>query len=357
MDWFINNYHWKLFAFSEQRSSFYLEEIMSDTRTLRHMAILRYIPQEPQYTTTRELSDKLSNDGFEINMRMLQRDIEILCCQYPLSCDDTVRPHHWYRIQGVSDASLEMTPSTALAINMLREQSHYLLPQQVHDNLKGFFLQATQKFAVAPENPLYHWPSRIANLSPGFQLCKPSIDEKVLQFVERALIQQTPLEIDYRPRPPRYSKKYQINPLGLVTRGTVYYLIATLRENGDYRHFVLHRIQGIESMVPTSNQVQDFNLATYIENGNLSFPKDSKITLELKVSYVEGYHLLETPIHPEQEVSYPDPHHFIVKARVNHTEELKWWLMSLSDISEVIAPISLRKELAESLEKAVRQYQ
>ncbi|BBM65196.1 hypothetical protein VA249_18420 [Vibrio alfacsensis] len=330
---------------------------MSGTRTLRHMAILRYIPQEPQYTTTRELSDKLSNDGFDINMRMLQRDIEILCCQHPLSCDDTVRPHRWFRIQGVSDVSLEMTPSTALAINMLSEQSHYLLPRQVHDNLKGFFLQATQKFAVAPENPLYHWPSRIANLSPGFQLCKPLIDDKVLQVVERALIQQTPLEIDYRPRPPRYSKKYQINPLGLVTRGPVHYLIATLRESGDYRHFVLHRIQDVELMTAAQHEVQDFNLSTYIKNGNLSFPKDNEITLELKVSYLEGYHLLETPIHPEQEINYPDPHHFVVKAKVNHTEELKWWLMSLSDISEVIGPDFLRRELTESLEKAVRQYQ
>ncbi|WP_261833633.1 helix-turn-helix transcriptional regulator [Vibrio ishigakensis] len=321
------------------------------------MAILRYIPQEPQYTTTRELSDKLSNDGFDINMRMLQRDIEILCCQHPLSCDDTVRPHRWFRIQGVNDVTFEMTPSLALAINMLSEQSHYLLPRQVHDNLKGFFLQATQKFTVAPENQLYHWPSRIANMSPGFQLCKPLIDDKVLQVVERALIQQTPLEISYRPRPPRYSKKYQINPLGLVTRGPVYYLIATLRESGDYRHFVLHRIQDVELITTVQHRVQNFNLSTYIKNGNLSFPKDNEITLELKVSYIEGYHLLETTIHPEQEISYPDPHHFVVKAKVNHTEELKWWLMSLSDISEVIGPNFLRRELTESLEKAVRQYQ
>ncbi|GAM57271.1 hypothetical protein JCM19231_1432 [Vibrio ishigakensis] len=75
------------------------------------------------------------------------------------------------------------------------------------------------------------------------------------------------------------------------------------------------------------------------------------------MSYIEGYHLLETTIHPEQEISYPDPHHFVVKAKVNHTEELKWWLMSLSDISEVIGPNFLRRELTESLEKAVRQYQ
>lgn len=329
---------------------------MSDTRTLRHMAILRYIPQEPQYTTTRELSNKLNNDGFDINMRMLQRDIEILCCQHPLSCDDTVRPHRWFRIQGVSDASLVMTPSTALAINMLSERSHYLLPKQVHDNLKGFFLQATKKFSVAPENPLYDWPLRIANLSPGFQLCKPFIDDKVMQVVENALIHQTPLEIDYRPRPPRYNKKYQINPLGLVTRGSVYYLIATLRESGEYRNFVLHRIQDVKLMTSKKNDILDFDLSTYIENGNLSFPKNRKITLELMVSYVEGYHLLETPIHPEQEISYPDPHHFIVKAEVNHTEELKWWLMSISDISEVIGPKILINELTESLEKAISKY-
>lgn len=290
-------------------------------------------------------------------MRMLQRDIEALCCQYAINCDDSVRPHRWFRLRGVSYASLEMTPSTALAINMLREHSHHLLPSQVHDNLQGFFAQATHKLETTPENPLYNWPSRIASLPSGFQLGQASINEQVMQTVEQALIHQKTLVIDYRPRPPRYSKQYQINPLGLVARGHVYYLVATLRDSGEYRHFVLHRVLSAELTSQQSSSPDDFDLSAYLEKGSMSFPKKEVITLELKVAYIEGYHLLETPLSPEQEVTYPDSHHFIIRAEVNYTEELKWWLMSISDISQVLGPIDLRNELADSLKKAAQQYQ
>lgn len=328
---------------------------MSDNRTQRHMAILRYIPQEPGFTTTVELKNKLSTDGFKVSLRMLQRDIETLSCQHAINCDDSVRPHRWFQLKGSSHAG--MTPSTALAICMLKEHVQHLLPTEVSNNLDGFFSQATHKLTATRANPLCNWPTQIAILPPGFQLGKPAVSDQVMKTVEHALLHQQGLLIDYKPRPPRQNKQYKINPLGLVARGHVVYLVATLSDNGEYRHFVLHRMMDAELSPHPAKVPSNFNLPEYLEKGSLSFPKNEVINLKLKVDYIEGYHLLETPLSPEQEVTFPDDDHFIIQAQVNNTEELKWWLMSISDISELLGPESLRGELAASLKKAARQYQ
>ncbi|MDD1795531.1 WYL domain-containing protein [Enterovibrio sp. ZSDZ42] len=330
---------------------------MSNTRTERHLALLKYLPQEPDFITTPDLLKKLENDGFFCSLRTLQRDVEALSRNHALCCDESVRPHRWYLLKGVKADTLSMTPSTALAINMLKEQSHYLLPRKVHENLEGFFSQSMKKLAGTPENPLYQWPSRIASLPTGFQLCQPKMNNAVLEVVEQALMYQKSLVLDYLPRPPRPKKRYAVNPLGLVARGSVYYLVATLEGTNEYRHFVLHRIQTAEIGGRDVETPKDFELSSYIERGSLSFPKKREITLELKVNYFSGYHLLETPISPQQEVTYPESEHFIIKAQVNYTEELKWWLMSISDISEVLSPLELRDDLVSSLQKAVNQYQ
>ncbi|AKB05548.1 WYL domain-containing protein [Vibrio cholerae] len=329
---------------------------MSDTRTERHLALLKYLPQEPDFITTPDLLKKLENDGFTFSLRTLQRDVEALSRHHALCCDDSVRPHRWYLLKGVKGDPLSMTPSTALAINMLREQSYYLLPRQVHDNLAGFFSQSMKKFEATPDNPLYQWPSRIAHLPTGFQLCQPEMNNTVIDVVEQALMHQKSLILDYLPRPPRHKKRYMVNPLGLVARGSVYYLVATLANSQEYRHFVLHRIQAAELGDADSKTPENFDLSSYIAQGSLSFPKQREIKLVLKVNYFSGYHLLETPISPQQEVTYPESEFFIINATVNYTEELKWWLMSISDISEVIAPDELRNELISSLKKALSHY-
>ncbi len=331
---------------------------MSDLRTQRHMAILRYLPEQPNSTTTTELKIRLETDGFNVSLRTLQRDIESLCCHYPISCDESVRPHRWFCIKGVTDTSIGMTPSSALAMQMLKEQSNYLLPQQVLENLNVFFAQAERKLSGSQSNPLLRWPSRIANLAPGFQLHPPKLNNAILQTVEDALIHQRVLELDYQARPPRQAKTYQVNPLALVIRGSVYYLVATLTDIQEFRHFALHRTRQANIIEQASVNPPDFDLSDYIARGSLSFPKQEMIVLKLKVNAIEGYHLLETPLSPDQTVSYPagDLQHFIIEAQVNQTEELRWWLMSISDISEVISPISLRKEVAASLKKALQQY-
>lgn len=326
---------------------------MSSTQTQRHLTILNYLPFEPRYITTTDIALRLENEGFRVSPRKVQRDLEILSCDHSITVDDTVRPYRWSRPKG-SLGWLDMTPATALTLCMAKQHLQALLPRQLQDNLQDFFIQAEQR--LTSNNKLAQWPKRIAAHPAGFQLIPPQVDNQVLERVEQALLDGKVLQIEYAPRPPRQAKSYLVNPLALVTKGSTLYLIATLVQDGEYRHFALHRARHAELTEKRSTEPAEFDLGDYLAKGNLAFPLHRQIELALRVDYIRGYHLQQSKLSEEQRIEPDGSHHFIIHATVNDNEELLWWLMSIADISQVLSPPELRARVVASLQQGLANY-
>jgi predicted DNA-binding transcriptional regulator YafY len=328
---------------------------MSSNQQQRQNAILSYLPEYPNAITTRELLSRVQNDGFKGGIRTLQRDLESLSYSNHIGCDDSHRSHHWFRYKGLNRSAFEMSASTALVLSMAEKHLHHLLPVNLQHNMSGFFTQANKTLNSNPRMKL--WTQSIASVHPGFQPLAPNIKENILQIVEQGIIENKKIEISYRPRPPKVEKKYLINPLALVTRANIIYLIATLSDSLSYRHFALHRVSDAHCLLSTRAIPESFNLENYLSAGHLSFYLGESIYLKLKIDYELGYHLLETPLSNDQKVTIAeDKTYFAIEACVAHTEELKWWLMSMSDICEVISPVHLRAAVIESLTIALNKY-
>ena len=178
----------------------------------------------------------------------------------------------------------------------------------------------------------------------------------VLEGVEQALLEKRVIDIEYTPRPPNAAKHYLVNPLALVTKGSTLYLIATLVDNGEYRNFALHRATQIEIIDKPVTTPPGFSLTDYLAKGNLAFARHRSIELALRVDYIKGYHLQESWLSENQRIEPDGSYHFIIHATVNDTEELRWWLMSIADISEVISPPDLRDTMLASLRKGLANY-
>ncbi|MFR9718876.1 helix-turn-helix transcriptional regulator [Aeromonas diversa] len=327
---------------------------MSDIQTERHIAILNYLPCEPRSVSSIEIMNRLERDGFEVNKRMVQRDMEKLSSRYSIVSDETVRPYRWSRKEG-SKGWLDMTPSTALALCMAKPHLQVLLPRHLQGNLADFFTQAEQRLAHSHEK-LANWPQKIASYPAGFQLIAPGVDSRVVEEVERALFEQRVLALEYTGRPPRAAKHYMVNPLALVTKGSTLYLVATLVADGELRHFALHRAQSAVLQDKAATIPATFDLHDYLAKGNLGFSRHQQIELVLRVNFSEGYHLQESRLSENQWTEPDGVHHFILHATVNDTEELRWWLMSIADISEVLAPLHLRDLMMASLRQGLANY-
>ena len=70
-----------------------------------------------------------------------------------------------------------------------------------------------------------------------------------------------------------------------------------------------------------------------------------------------GFHLSETPLSKDQKI-YEDKQsrEMRVKATLDDTAQLRWWLLGFGDLVEVIGPKKLREEFVEMTKKMVSVY-
>ena len=155
-------------------------------------------------------------------------------------------------------------------------------------------------------------------------------------------------------------KVYEISPLGLVFRDNVIYLVATFFEHTDIKQLALHRFKNAELLNQVVTVPEGFVLKKYIAQGHFSYPVNNmlgEIALKLKVGLFLKQILLETPLSSTQHIEKIDDEHYLVKAVVNNTEQLHWWLRSFGTLVEVLEPADLRAKFAAEISKLSKMYQ
>ncbi|MBF0160526.1 MAG: WYL domain-containing protein, partial [Magnetococcales bacterium] len=69
-----------------------------------------------------------------------------------------------------------------------------------------------------------------------------------------------------------------------------------------------------------------------------------------------AYHLRETPLSEEQHWTTLDNGWVRIEATVTMTAQLRWWLLGFGHQVEVVAPESLRQEMAAIARQMVQHY-
>src|SRR3989304_2198869 len=97
---------------------------------LRQWSMLRKIPRHPGSVGTRALKDKLEEEGFRVDIRTIQRDLEKLSGPFPLASHEQGKAFRW---QWAEDGQVMdipgMEPPAALAFRLAEEYLAPLLPQ------------------------------------------------------------------------------------------------------------------------------------------------------------------------------------------------------------------------------------
>ena len=117
-----------------------------------------------------------------------------------------------------------------------------------------------------------------------------------------------------------------MNPLGLVFRNNVIYLVATVGDYSDIKQFVLHRFQHAELNHREVSIPAGFTLDNYIAQGEFDYPVTGSfqdITLKIKISSFIQKHLMETPLSIDQHFTGLDDDMYLLEAAVKDTEQLR----------------------------------
>lgn len=308
--------------------------------------MLKCIPQYPRQINAGEMMERLAAEGFVVSKRTVERDLISLSAIFPIFADETAKPYLWSWSKDAQSFTLpSMSPLQALTLELAHDHLASLLPASLLATLAPYFKCA--EGVLSSGNgvlQLANWRKKVAIVPPNQPLIPPDYADEIIETVHAALLTGKQLEVCYLSREQGEARTYPLHPLGLVQRGAVSYLVATLYDYTDIRQLAIHRIQKARMLEESAIAPAGFDLAEYIRQGAFGFAESGEIRLVLCLTIPAAEHLRETPLSLDQQIE-PDQEGWVrLQATVADTAQLRWWLLGFGDQVEVLEPESLRDE-------------
>ena len=253
---------------------------------LRYFDMLCLIPKAPNSISTPELLEKLQSTGYDVDLRTVQRDLIKITSSplFPISSTEGKKPLRWFWIDNSSPMQFPMmSTDEALTFKLAEIFLEPLLPPSVRSRLSGYFDLADKRLQ---ESKFEHWAEKVGVVPNNLPLLPAEIEPSVLAVVYEALLKNQRFKATYH-AVHNSEKTYDINPLGLVFRHNVIYLVATIFEYTDIKQLALHRFKNAELIDRIVNVPEGFALEDYIAEGRFNYPVNNNledISLKLKVS-------------------------------------------------------------------------
>jgi predicted DNA-binding transcriptional regulator YafY len=320
----------------------------------RQWELLKRLPTRAPGITAREMTAFLADQGHTVTKRTVERDLMELAHVFGIYCDEDSKPYGWHWVQGsaMDFGSIELTDAVSLALaeQLLKE----MLPASILRALTPKFDQARKKLAVLEKNPMARLTQKVRFIPPNLQLRPPSLRESILTAVQEALVEERQITVTYSPFNAK-PRTHLLNPLSLVQRGTVPYLVATVSPHPDPRIFAIHRI---EEAIPQDTRAiipKGYSVDAYIREGFMHFGSAKPIRLKARLTDALASYLMETPISETQKIDYKN-NTWKLQATVPNTWQLHFWILSQGPEIEILAPKALKDNIRLRLKSALANY-
>ncbi len=307
--------------------------------TARQWQVLSQL-QRNRWVGTTHIYEQLKLAGFDISLRTVQRDLNALAKRFPIE-KNNANPQGW---RWRDDAPLQSLPhmnlSQAVAFNMVEANLTQLLPPAILDELFPWFDLARRQ--LKNSKVTHSWLDRV-RIEPATQpLIAPPIDIESKDNIYHALFYQQQIKACYTRSNKSEASEYTLNPIAIIQRGVIIYLLATRTDDPELiiRTFALHRFASVEILETSAITPEDFLLDSYLDAGGMGFshpllsqlPDHGKNTaVELTFTRRAGKSLTESQLSEDQTVTINDDDTLSVKATVNMTSQLVWWLRGFGD--------------------------
>lgn len=313
-----------------------------------------------------EVLNFLLDKGIDVTARTVQRDMKALSEVF-MDIESKVLKDGgfgWYWNDKAKVILLSgLSPNQALSFILVRKYLSQLFPEATLKELEPFFEYSEKVLHGLKGNALVKWPEKIAVVHPVQPLLAPQINGNFQKIISTALLENKKLKLDYV-RLDGERSKYTVNPVGLVFRGHVIYLIAVKVDTGEQRQFALHRIKKAEKLPADADPIS-LTLQEYLEQGNMGFAWNAwntdtllqEITFKCIFEAKSAKYLTETPLSKDQEITPYQDGYVLVKATVRYTEQLVWWIRGYGSAIEVLEPLELRERVIKDINELHKCYQ
>lgn len=294
---------------------------------------------------TRELQETLEREGIEISLRTIQRDLNQISQRFPIESNKAV-PQGWrWRSDAPIQSLPHMTSSQAVTFMMVEEHLKHLLPPSLIDEMNPWFDLARR--SLSTQNNVRQWINRVRIVPANQPLIPPIVEKFAQQAIYEGLLQDKQIECVYRSRGPLgEDRTYTLNPLALVQKGAIIYLICTRHDKTEVQTFALHRFKSASVLDTRALHPVNFDIDAYIDSGALGFRVDfdkptEHVDLELIMNESDALYFTESQLSKEQSIVKISEDLYKVSASVPFTSQLVWWLRSFGKKIIRIEPLNV----------------
>lgn len=316
----------------------------------RQWQILSRLPSG-KWLGTRDLQEQLLREGIDISLRTIQRDLNQIAQRFPIESNKAI-PQGWrWRADAPIQSLPHMTSSQAVTFMMVEEHLRHLLPPSLLDEMHPWFDLARR--SLSSQNNVRQWINRVKIVPANQPLIPPMVIKSAQQAIYEGLLQDKQIECVYKARGAASDDKtYVLNPLALVQKGAIIYLVCTRQDKTEVQTFALHRFRSAIVLNSRALHPVNFDIDHYIESGALGFRVDyqkptENVALKLTIRNHLAPTFYESQLSRDQNISIVDADRVQVTATVPFTSQLVWWLRSFGKGLEQIEPAEVAQAVWE----------
>ena len=246
----------------------------------------------------------------------------------------------------VYDLTLTETFSLTMAVRQLSAAGDHLLTFGAIDAIKKIIANAP-----GPQREMLSDSLREFVLQQGF-----GCQERVLTDLQKALLDQRRVIIQYQPPPATVPQAYTVEPYQLYFKRRALYLDAFCPDTQDYRIFRLNRVSDVRFTELHFPRHTDYNFTERHKHSFSVFIRKTTQWVRVHFSKTIAPYVYEACWHRSQDLTPQQDGSLLFEVEVNEPREVGWWVLQWGAEAEVLEPESLRQELQETAERLVELY-
>jgi len=333
-----------------------MKKVSSTEAIRRGFSILGTVSRAPM--SSRDIFQRLYDEGFNISIRTVERDLSRLPDIFPslIEVDDRSKPFTYRQPINARKYSA-MNPTEAICLELAFSFLNPILPKKTLAPINPYLKEADAVLNEQHAKKYKNWKDKVLTINEGLQLQSANVSQRVINNIHEALWDEKVVIAKYKSRTKKFADSYKIHPAGLVYRGRIIYLICSFDENSEKIIYLpLQRFKSVEILHEEKSIHQDKKVSSLVKD-LLGFKlNNKKLKVKLKFSKMAGAHLFETPLSKNQSIKETKDGFFIVEDEVVDNMELRYWIRAFGDEVEVIQPKTLRDEFVKLSKRLRKKY-
>ncbi|OHD07056.1 MAG: hypothetical protein A2Y41_07125 [Spirochaetes bacterium GWB1_36_13] len=295
--------------------------------------------------TTHFIKGFLEEEGEEISIRTIMRDLEFLKTEFNAPIEyDPYQLGYFYSKKNYRLSILNLKESELFALMIAEKALEQYKNTPVHRKLMKIFDKIHRILDEKIEIKASWLNFKYTFLYPGASI----VEDEVWETVFRGLEENREMEILYT-KPGEEAEKRLIHPYHIVNNNGTSYLIAYCMTRQGIRVFALSRIQNPRLTERQFEISKDFQIEEFLQKKFGVLPEEEEKEIKIRFNPDAAFYIKERIWFPEQKLSEEKDGSLTLSFQTRSLPEVKRWVMNWGKNAKVLAPEILISDIKNEL--------